>query len=153
MSQLQVCLEGKCHCYLLVRGQLFSRSVVSDSLRPRGLQHAGNAAQHPTGLRAGPRLRNTCPQMPAGYRLRNPGTELETVSFKGKRFKGLCRKTWGTGGGLVDLRSHALPRTGSTMRAEQLGKQISRQPSHTLSELRGLLSTLHESERTLPSEF
>ena len=78
LSQLHVCLEGKCHCYLLVRGQLFSRSVVSDSLLPRGLQHAGNAAQHPTGLRAGPRLRNTCPQMPAGYRLRNPGTELET---------------------------------------------------------------------------
>ena len=59
----------------------------------------------------------------------------------------------GDGGDLVDLRSHAHPRTGSTMRAEQLGKQISRQPSHTLSELQGLLSMLHQPERTLPQNF
>ena len=69
---------GKCYCYLLVRGQvLFSHSVVSDSLRPDGLQHARDAAKHPTGQRAGPQPRNTCPQMPAGCRLRNPGMELE----------------------------------------------------------------------------
>ena len=37
---VQVSLERRCHLYLSAEYHLFSRSVLSDSLQPHGLQHA-----------------------------------------------------------------------------------------------------------------
>ena len=104
------------------------------TLLTRGLQHARDAAKHPTGHRAGPQPRNTCPQMPAGCRLRNPGMELE-AHLKGNDSRGCAGKHGGQGVTLLtSLSSQALPRTGSTMRAKLLGKQSSRHPpTHSLN--------------------